>query len=400
LGRQQAPAIATVDSYLGPAAAARERVQRTCLPPPPRPNNPPLRAMLLAPYRLRGVVGACLLVSLLRAPAAHAQLTLPSGVGDSCHLGQLDARVRQLNKVCCLRGSPCYKAGAGVGALGKGANKCTVDCAAVLLPLMKDCLPMLDALYDHLDKKRDGKAMAFIEAYKSCIDIPPTVVVEELTQLHKKSPQVCTDAVLNNVAKTTIARECKDQNPKCKAGLAGGFYTCPAGGMCDKSCQLCGGGAAVHHDCPKPPCHRRTQGHDQESRRRTQLAASCDWKTFDADMKRLDTKCCDDGGKCSTGIPKACDAKCAVAFVGFFDRCDKTMALRFNSKQMKGFRDLHTTCSKKLPTEKLLEAVAKCRGADTWSHQSSGALVGPRPCPAPSPRLAGDKSLPHLCASL
>jgi hypothetical protein len=363
--------------------------------PPFAPRRP--RTMWLAPCRERGVVvGACLLVSLL-APAAHAQLTLPSGVGDTCHLGQLDARVTQLNKVCCLRGSPCYKAGTGVGALGKGANKCTVDCAAVLLPLMKDCLPMLDVLYDHLDKHRDGRAIAFTEAYQACIAIPAAVVLDELTQLHQKSPRVCTDAILNNVAKTAVIAECKDKNSKCKAGLAAGFYTCPAYGQCDKSCKLCGGGAAAHHDCPKPPCHRRTQGQDQESRRRTQLAPSCAWKTFDADMKRLNAKCCDDGGKCRTGIPKVCDAKCAVAFVGFFDRCHKHMALSYTAKQMKSFTDLHSTCSKKLPTEKLLEAVAKCRGADSWSHQSSGALVAP---PTPSPCSAGDKSLPHLCASL
>ena len=77
------------------------------------------------------------------------------------------ARVAALNKVCCLEpgkaGSRCGKA---------GALTCDVDCAVVLLPLLKDCRPILDLFYDVHDKNRDGHASIFDPAYKSCLAIP------------------------------------------------------------------------------------------------------------------------------------------------------------------------------------------------------------------------------------
>jgi hypothetical protein len=254
-----------------------------------------------------------------------------------------------------------------VGALGKTANKCTVDCAAVLLPLLKDCMPMLNMFYDLLDKKHDGSADVLTEAYEACLAIPATAALRELAQLQKKSPATCTDAVLNNVAKTAVSTQCKDRNTKCKGALAIGFIKCPAGGpggQCDKTCNLCGSGSKGHTDCPHPPCHRRrTQLLKQrkDTRRRTQSVQSCNLQTFESDITRLNTFCCDDGACRQGTIPKVCDAKCAVHFVGFFDRC-KQIIKAHHPPMMRGLTDLHNTCTTKLPVKALLEAVAKCRG--------------------------------------
>jgi hypothetical protein len=327
----------------------------------PCPAPPLLRTATL------GRLALLLLAAGLLRPA-HAPLPLPSGVGHTCKLEHLDARVAKLNKVCCLAKG---KAGSRCGK-GLSWYKCSVDCAVVLLPLLKDCRPVLDLLYDHLDKNRDGHAGIFTQAYHSCLAIPVPTALDDLTRLHKKHPGVCTDAVLNNVAKTKVVHVCKDKNPKCAAGISSGFVTCPAGGQCDKTCKLCKGGG-----------HRRTEAIAEGGgeRRRTQSALTCNLQSFDADMKQLDTKCCDDGGKCNTGIPKVCDAKCAVAFVEFYDRCQKIMAVRFSTKQMEGFTRLHNTCSTRLPTEALLEAVAKCRGGQAWSS-ASGASAKPGQAPS------------------
>ena len=325
------------------------------------------------------IVSGLALISSM-ASSADAQLALPSGVEGTCDLAQLDARVKAMNKVCCLtKGKPGSRCGRG----GKGARKCNVNCAVVLLPLLKDCRPVLDLLYDHLDKNRDGHAGVFTTAYRSCLAIPSSVALDDLTRLHKSNPGVCTDAVLNNVANTKVTFKCVDKNKKCKAGIASGFVRCPAGGQCDKTCNLCNKGG--HRRLEKldegktelieemSSQEKLEERLDEERRRRTQSALACDLQSFEPDVKHLNAVCCDDRGKCATGVPTSCDAKCAVTFVEFFNRCKKIMAARFSTKLMEGFTRLHDTCSKRLPTEALLEAVAKCRGGASWSSASGAS---------------------------
>jgi hypothetical protein len=330
-----------------------------------------------------------LFIMLIGSQAALAQLPAPGG--GTCDLGTLDARVKQVDSVCCLvEGKPGSRCGR---KKGYEWYHCSVDCAVRLLPLLKECGPVLDKLYDHLDKRVDGHAEAFTQAHHSCLAIPASTVLENLTQLHKKNPGVCTESILNNVGTAKVVRVCKDQNPRCAAGIKSGFVTCPAKGLCDKTCNLCGGMWDLRD---KGEGHRRIQKvlNEKKSHRRTQTH-SCNLQSFDSDMRGLNTKCCDDGGKCRMGIPNTCDAKCAVAYVQFFNRCHNIMTDRYSTKQMEAFTQLHDTCATKLSTVALLEAVAKCHGDS--SEWNSGASSSAAPCPSRGKIDAASGKLLHRC---
>ena len=52
----------------------------------------------------------------------------------------------------------------------------------------------------------------------------------------------------------------------------------------------------------------------------------CDLQFFTRDVELVDTSCCDDGVSCSGGVPTTCDAKCALRFLPFFDRCSAVLS--------------------------------------------------------------------------
>ena len=298
------------------------------------------------------------------AGEASDQLVLPSSATNAttCDFSQLDARVGALNKVCCFN-IPGQSAS---GHCNSTHGACTVDCAVVLLPLVKDCRPVLDLLYDPLDHSRDGHAGVFDAAHRACLTMPGSVALDELTRLRKSNPGICTSEILNTVAQTQVTYDCADTNSHCKGGIESGFTACPAGGQCDKTCNLC-------PDTGQGGRHRLldTLAEEVHVRRRTQAALPCNLQSFNADIRKLNSDCCDDGGRCSTGVPTSCDAKCAVTFVEWYDRCQKVMLTRFSTKLLAGFASLYTTCTKKLPIEALIEAVAKCRGFSTWEVHAS-----------------------------
>jgi hypothetical protein len=399
----------------------------------------------------------------------YGKIPLPSKQNQTrgCPLTTLEARLANVNKACCFaRGQPGSSCG------NQSALTCNVDCAMLLVPLLHDCRPILDLLYDPLDEVRDGHAGIFDMALSSCQKIPGKIVLDELVQLHKKKPKVCTEKVLNNVAKTKVLPPpCVDVNPQCAAGIAVNFISCAsAAGMCDKTCKVCtpaagsthsphvcqdtnpkckaaigvgfincatqkglcdktckkctapGGQPAPGGAAPSPtPCqdddrarygangsgscpalrqrlskglsilpmcarfagchcrktcgtchahpaicnggHRRVQ-HRALAHRRTQgfqMLTPCKLTSFAAEMTTLNKVCCDEPGMCKTGVPKTCDAKCAITFVEFYNRCQRVLALRVGPTQLNDFKQLHDTCSNRLPAEELLRAVATCR---------------------------------------
>ena len=56
----------------------------------------------------------------------------------------------------------------------------------------------------------------------------------------------------------------------------------------------------------------------------------------------VDAACCEDSADCAGGVPRACGAECAVAFLPFFDSCqeliESTMG-RESMQQMDGLAD-------------------------------------------------------------
>jgi hypothetical protein len=309
----------------------------------------------------------------------------------ACPLATLETRLAEVNKVCCFaQTAPGTKCG------NQSALACNVDCAMLLVPLMYDCQSTFDLLYDPLDEERDGHATIFDAALKSCKAIPSKVVLDELVQLHKKRPWVCTEKLLNNVAKTKVLPPpCVDVNPQCAAGIAVNFISCAsAAGMCDKTCKLCTPGnssatrvcqdtnpkcaagiavgfincATQHGICDKTckKCQggrRRAQEHTSAHRRAQgfPMLTPCKLASFAAEMTKLNAACCDEPGMCKTGVPHSCDAKCAITFVEFYNRCHRELSLQVGVRQVKEFKQLHDTCTKRLPAEALLRAVATCR---------------------------------------
>lgn len=89
----------------------------------------PIRATL-------GLAGVLLLVR-----TGMAQPLGPAN-SDTCDLTTLQSRIDIFNAECCTT-PPCFEGGA-----------CSLDCAAVLLPLNNECGAFLGALYDDDDGTR------------------------------------------------------------------------------------------------------------------------------------------------------------------------------------------------------------------------------------------------------
>ena len=71
---------------------------------------------------------------------------------------------------------------------------------------------------------------------------------------------------------------------------------------------------------------------------------------------------------CATGVPTTCDAKCAVFYVDFYDRCRDYINLQNTPTAQTSLAQLHTTCGQALPVEPLLLAAARCSG---WTPGSA-----------------------------
>ena len=86
----------------------------------------------------------------------------------------------------------------------------------------------------------------------------------------------------------------------------------------------------------------------------------CDLQFFSDDAQLVDQQCCDDGVSCGSGVPTKCDAKCALAYIPFFDRCSAILATQVQTQAMSSYQRLYTTCATGLEVEPLLRAAAAC----------------------------------------
>ena len=254
------------------------------------------------------------------------------GQGGLCPLSTLDARVSALNQHCCLTLGP---AGTDCGA----DASCSVDCAVVVLPLLRDCRALLDQLYDGVDGVEDGTADLFDELHASCLEISPQDALQRVTELHMVGQ--CPDDDLNGVGETEVMVECTDANPSCDVVIGAGIPCANLIGQCDLSCNFCEGIG-----------RRMLQGDSQ----------LCDQMTVPANIAQINTICCDtEGGVCDASTtPTSCDAKCAVFFVPFFETCHDFINPAVSLATSTALDHLHTTCADGLPVEDLLLAAAQC----------------------------------------
>jgi hypothetical protein len=224
-------------------------------------------------------------------------------------------------------------------------------CSSTLLPLLSECRALLDPLLDMGDGTRDGKAGQLDTLQAQCLAIPVPDVLSKL------GAENCSAAMLNDVGRTEVGSgPCVDTRDNCDGLVAAGMQ-CKDATMisdCRATCSLC------------------------DKHRRAQITTSCALKTFDEEAAAVNAACCDDAG--CTGVPTACDAKCAVVFDSFFERCSSILGLQIPADQMAQYTGLYTTCSQQLPIQPLLTALFACQGESASSPSppagGSGASGG------------------------
>ena len=232
----------------------------------------------------------------------------------------------------------------------------------MLFPLLRDCRSVLDNLYDGVDGTYDGVASIFDTSYESCLSIQGPDALGRVQELYDSG--VCPADVLNGVGETDVIATCEDKNTQCDMLLTSGIACSILLGSCDESCNFCGAG------------HRRALA---KKRNLQAQNLNCDVASVESDIANINVVCCDTDGACAAGVPTTCDAKCAVFFVDFYDRCQDYINLNNNPTAITALGQLATTCEGNLPTEELLLAAAQCSGWDSNTHHfvpGSGAGGG------------------------
>ena len=327
-----------------------------------------------------------------------APLDPVGGHGQTCALATIDARIATFNAACCTS-SACFDGGV-----------CTVDCAIALLPLLQDCGAVLNAVYDTSDGALDGASTILTDGLDLCVAIPSTDALQRVQELHDAGQ--CPDSVLDSVGEVEVGGNCADTNENCDTFIAMGLLCDGLVGQCDATCLLCtpdpGGGhrrleqflellfvqqhererkARARQDqlqLRQPAQAARVRRHRRQERRRAQgTNLACDMTTVPAQIARIDTLCCDStGGVCATGVPTTCDAKCAVFFIDFYDRCEIYINPSYTAATIMALGQLADTCEDALPTEELLLVAAQCEG---WVPGAPGPAAAPEPAPEPAP---------------
>ena len=109
---------------------------------------------------------------------------------------------------------------------------------------------------------------------------------------------------------------------------------------------------------PVVPAARPTDG--TSGHRRTQIDVTpgkCQLADYMQHIEAVNTACCDANGICSAGVPDECDAKCAIAFVGFYKNCSSILSATIQSpEQVQKFADLSTACNE-ISATALLDAI-------------------------------------------
>ena len=281
------------------------------------------------------------------AAAAHAQggIGVPPTLGD-CALETLYARVAALNAQCCSFVN-------GVAPPGSSCT-CDIECSSMLLPLLDNCRPLLDALLDMDDGVRDGVTGQLTALREECLAIPELDVLSRLKEMNEAG--TCSAEALNGMALTPVtAAPCADSGQvECGALILAGLR-CKDATMVADCALTCG----------------QCNGH-----RRAQITSRC--TGFDDQAVVVNTACCDYDG--CNGVPTTCDAKCAITYIDFFERCSRQLEDAIDPHQYPAWADLHSTCATQLPVEPLLRAVIACQGVD------------PEPEPEPYSDPSGDCS--------
>eukprot|EP01052_Picozoa_sp_SAG31_P017291 SAG31_NODE_1178_length_9531_cov_3.040818_1_plen_708_part_10 len=347
----------------------------------------------------RGVLYSALHICVVQGQAPQAApssgafqgLDHPFGSNSSsCNVAELPTRINNLNSACCgsepsnIHVQNCQFA-------------CSVDCMTVIIPLLNDCAPVLNKIYDRAatDTMFDGQASGLVELQTRCYEIPTEILLNDLQELVEAGR--CAPESLDGVAATDIkAAACEDTSPHdCGQMLSTGIFTCdvdfcnsvvpqcPNAGQCDSTCGFC------PDDTLDDGGHRRQLAALQQQqtalnrrgeRRRAQNLMQCLPTYFESQMTTVSQACDTPQGS----IPSECDARCAIVFDTFWTRCMRQLSNMVGQSELRQWEQFYMTCTAALPPEPLVHAVVQCAGA---GDRVNGAFGSPAPPVLPEDSL-------------
>eukprot|EP01050_Picozoa_sp_SAG11_P016447 SAG11_NODE_2246_length_3639_cov_1.957062_5_plen_269_part_00 len=216
-----------------------------------------------------------------------AQLDPSLGFTATCPMESLSQRVVELNEACCI-GDQC-------------TGTCDTDCVAKLFPLLDDCHPVLNTLFDGMDGTFDGEASGLTETYNQCLAIPASDIIGMLKTLQDRGQ--CPPTALDAVGETeVVVGPCANVwgGERCELGVASGVMTCDrdfcntvptknnpcvVAGQCDRTCGFCSDDSSEGH--------RRALALLEKLRRLQMAHVRCNPATFADEAATVDDACCD-----------------------------------------------------------------------------------------------------------
>ena len=168
---------------------------------------------------------------------------LPTEQG--CSFEQFPARIAALNVACC----PATLVGLATDPCAVGMpTSCSLDCGAVLFPLLEACRSMIDLVFDSEDGSIDGVASQFNDLADQCRTTGRPALLGRIRELQIDNCVVPTNGVGETLA--AHGESCADANPSCTMAVQAGLLSCaddlcPDPGcshasQCDLTCGFCG----------------------------------------------------------------------------------------------------------------------------------------------------------------
>ena len=164
------------------------------------------------------------------APSDGHGIHLPTEQG--CPFEQFPTKIAALNVACC----PASLAGLATDPCATGMpTSCSLDCGAVLFPLIQVCRSMIDLVFDSDDGSLDGVASQFDNLADQCRAVGSPAVLDRIRELQTANCVVDT----NGVGETTVVEgeSCADLNPSCTMAVEAGLLSCAVDLCPDPSCS-------------------------------------------------------------------------------------------------------------------------------------------------------------------
>ena len=275
----------------------------------------------------------------------------------TCPLNEFRARVSGLDSACC-DSSTCGQ----INATGVPLQ-CRAMCAAVLADMRADCDVTFSSVFDGIDGEEDDSALAVTDLQTLCDSVPVTSIFVEMGRLQDTHCDLFDADGVGELVVTdaTNSSGCVDTGPASRCALVvDGTLTCEEdfcrdcpgkhAGECDRTCAFC--------QVSKHNRHHRQMQIDITS------PDICSALNLQTQVEPVNDACCD-AGRASTcnggsaGVPTVCDARCGIAYLPFFEKCETVLRESFGAvpQTVNAFVNLAQTC-RQLPRQQLLGSLS------------------------------------------